>query len=139
MKQDMRKINSATALREAICKLEIEHAEEGRQLKAQFQLVYESVKPINMIKNTFKDAIASPGLKDTILNTSVGLVTGYLSKLLFVNVSHNPLRKILGLALQFGVTKLVAKNPEGVKTAGKALLNRIKSKFAHSANGTHIS
>lgn len=130
----MQKINSATGLREAILQLEIAHAEEGRLLKEQFNLAYESVKPINLIKNTFREVVASPGLIENILNTSVGLVAGYLSRLLFVNVSHSPLRKMLGIALQFGVTKLVAKNPEGVRSFGKILLKNIMSKFAHSAN-----
>ena len=126
----MQKINSAAALREAIVQLEIAHTEEGKILKQQFHLAYESIKPINLIKNAFKETVESPDLKDNILNTSVGLAAGYVSKLLFVNVSHSPIRKLLGIALQFGITKLVAKNPEAVKSMGKVLLNIIKKKPA---------
>ena len=132
----MKKINSAIALREAILQLEIRHAEEGRLLKKQFHLVYESVKPINLIKSTFKEAIASSTVKENILNTSVGLVSGYLSKLLFVNVSHNPLRKFLGFALQFGITDVVAIYPHMIKSIGSLVLNRVKRKFGPSPNGT---
>lgn len=135
----MQKINSAAALREAILQLEIRHAEEGRLLKKQFHLAYESVKPINLIKNAFKEVVSSGDLKENILNTTIGLAAGYLSKLLFVNVSHSPLRKMLGIALQFGVTKLVVKNPEGVKSLGNALLNKVKSKLAHSEKGTEAN
>ena len=126
----MQKINSAAALRNAIAQLEITHAEEGKMLKQQFHLAYESIKPLNLIKSTFKEAIESPGLKDNIINTSVGLAAGYLSKLLFVNVSHSPVRKFLGIALQFGITQVVAKNPEAVKSIGKKLMKIISSKPA---------
>lgn len=126
----MQKINSAAALRGAIAQLEIAHAEEGKMLKQQFHLAYESIKPMNLIKSTFKEAVESPELKDNIINTSVGLATGYLSKLLFVNVSHSPVRKLLGIALQFGITQVVAKNPEAVKSVGKKLMKIISPKSA---------
>jgi hypothetical protein len=126
----MQKINTAAALRDAIVQLEIEHAEEGKVLKQQFHLAYESIKPLNLLKSTFKEAAASQDLKDNIVNTSVGLAAGYLSKLLFVNVSHNPIRKLLGIALQFGITKLVATNPETVKSMGKSAMKIIKSKLS---------
>ena len=126
----MQKINSAAALRDAITQLEIAHAEEGKMLKQQFHLAYESIKPMNLIKSTFKEAIESPDLKDNIINTSVGLAAGYLSKLLFVNISHSPIRKLLGIALQFGITQVVAKNPEAIKSFGKKLMKIISPKSA---------
>jgi hypothetical protein len=132
----MQKINSAAALRDAIAQLEITHAEEGKMLKQQFHLAYESIKPLNLIKSTFKEAVESPDLKDNIINTSVGLATGYLSKLLFVNVSHNPVRKLLGVALQFGITQMVAKNPEAVKSIGKKLMKIISRKSVKASGET---
>ena len=126
----MQKINSAAALRDAIVQLEIAHAEEGKILKQQFHLAYESIKPMNLIKSTFKEVIESPDLKDNIINTSVGLAAGYLSKLLFINVSHNPIRKLFGIALQFGITQVVAKNPEAVKSIGRGLMKIISPKPA---------
>src|SRR5690349_19665478 len=46
-----KKINSAETLRQAIARLENTHDEEGKMLKQQFILAYESIKPINLIKN----------------------------------------------------------------------------------------
>jgi hypothetical protein len=132
----MQKINSAAALQDAIAQLEITHAEEGKMLKQQFHLAYESIKPLNLIKSTFKEAVESPDLKDNIINTSVGLATGYLSKLLFVNVSHSPIRKFLGIALQFGITQIVAKNPEAVKSIGKKLMKIISRESVKTSGGT---
>lgn len=138
----MQKINSATGLRTEIIRLESKRADEEKMLKEQFHLAYESMKPINLIKSTFKnavasgkEAIASPNLKENVLNISAGLATGYLSKLLFVGASHSPLRKLLGFALQFGITKAVAKNPETIKSLGKGFLKIIRSKFGEKVNG----
>ncbi|MBK5286811.1 MAG: hypothetical protein JJE25_15580 [Bacteroidia bacterium] len=141
----MNRKNQTDALHEAITLLEIIRAEELKSLKQQFHLTYESLKPFNLIKSTFKDAVASgkealasPDLKDNVLNTSVGLAAGYLSKRLFVGVSNSPLRKILGFALQFGITTFVAKNPEGIKSFGKGLVNIVKSKLGtNNINGQH--
>lgn len=126
----MQRINSEATLRDAIVQLELRRAVEEKMLREQFHLACESMKPINLLKSTFIEAVASPELKDNIVNTSVGLAAGYLSKLLFVNVSHNPIRKLLGIALQFGITKLVATNPEAVKSMGKGVMNIIKSKLS---------
>lgn len=117
----MQQINSATNLREAILELEKQQTGEGKILKEQFYLAYESVKPINLIKSTFKEVSASQDLKDNLLNTTVGITAGYLSKKLFEGVSNNPLRKLLGTALMFGITNAVAKNPETVKAVARGI------------------
>jgi hypothetical protein len=108
-------------------------------LREQLQLTYESVKPINLIKNTFKEVTASHELTDNIINTSVGLAAGYVSKVLFENVSHSPFRKLLGTALMYGMTNLVAKNPTTIKSLGMGFFNIIRyqvSKRLHT-NSNH--
>jgi len=129
----MRKIDSETGLRDAILQLEIQRTKEGKILKEQFYLAVDSVKPINLIKNTFKEAVASRDLKYDIVNTSVGLTAGYLSKIVFTSVLKTPLTKLLGTALMFGITNLVARNPETVKSLGKGFIKMIRSKPGRSA------
>ena len=131
----MQKNNSDTSIKDAILALSHQQAEEGRLLKEQFNLVYESIKPINIIKNTFKQAAASEELKENILNTSLGLAVGYLSKVLFEDVSTSPLKKLIGTALLFGITNIIAKNPETVKAFGKRFLNIIMNKSHHRLHG----
>lgn len=131
----MQKINSETDLRDAILQLERKRADEGIMLKEQFDLALDSVKPINLIKSTFKKAVASRDLRDNILNTSVGLTAGYLSKILFVSVMKSPLKKLLGTALMFGITNIVARNPEAVKSLGKGFFKMIRSKSGDRVNG----
>lgn len=88
----MKTINSTSELTEAILLLETRQADQGIQLREQFNLTYESLKPLNLIKSTFREAASSRELKDNIINTGTGLVAGYLSKKLFEGVSHSPLK-----------------------------------------------
>lgn len=125
----MQKINSETSLRDAILQLERKREDEEIMLREQIQLTYESFKPINLIKSTFKEVANSDDFKDDLINTSIGLTAGFLSKKLFEGVTHSPLRKFLGTALMFGIKKVVANNPETVKTVVHGFFNIIKSKL----------
>ena len=135
----MQKINSAEKLRDAILQLERKKADEEKMLKEQFHLVCESMKPINLIKSSFKEVAASRDLKNNILNTSIGLTVGYLSKILFERVSNSPIKKILGTALLFGMTNVVSKNSEAIKSIGSRVMKIISSKRSDGMNGTRIN
>ena len=119
----MNHINSAAKLREAILQLESAQAIEGNQLKQQFRMAYESVKPINLIKSTFKEVTTSQDLKDNLINAGIGITAGYLSKLLFVGMSDSPVKKLLGTALMFGITNIVARHPDTVKSVSTGVFN----------------
>ncbi|MFZ4398895.1 MAG: hypothetical protein ACOYO1_02585 [Bacteroidales bacterium] len=125
----MQIINTESSLKDAISQLEIKREEEGFLLKYQFHLVYESMKPINLIKNTFKEVAESEELKDDFINTTIGLTAGYISKKIFEGATNNPLKKIIGTTLMFGVKKIVAKNPEIVKSMVHGLFNVIRRKL----------
>ena len=121
----MQIINSKSGLRDAILQLESERAEEGKKLRAQLDLAYESVKPANLVKSVFKETVGSQDLKDHLMNAAVGLTAGYLSKKLVVGEDSSPFKRLLGALLSLGITIVVAKNPEAVKEFGIKILNRI--------------
>jgi len=123
----MNSINSDTELRAAILHLEAVQGEEIKLLKEQFHLAYESVKPINLIKSTFREATESTEVTNNFISIATGLATGYLSKKLFQSVSHGPLKNLLGTALQFGITTLIARNPQAVKAVGIGIWNLVSS------------
>lgn len=123
----MQTINSSSRLQAAILQLESQRAKDGRAMKADFHLAYESVKPINLIKRTFQEVVESDDLSDHIISSAVGLTAGYLSKTLFVGASHSPLKRLLGTVLMYGITNWVAKHPETVKSVGGGILNLIRS------------
>ncbi|MBK7871487.1 MAG: hypothetical protein IPJ74_12835 [Saprospiraceae bacterium] len=130
----MQKINSETDLRAAILLLENKQKEEGKVMREQFHIAYDSIRPINLIKSTFREAAASQEIKDNILTVSVGLTAGYLSKALFVNVSNSPFRRLLGTVLQLSITNIVVKNPEVVQSLGRGILRIIKHRQSNNIN-----
>ena len=50
-------------------------------------MTYESIKTINIIKDTFQDFTHSPDLKSNLLQTAVSITGGYLSKKLLFGKS----------------------------------------------------
>src|SRR4030042_3487647 len=99
----MQNITSTADLKNAIQLLEVEQGIKGQLLKEQFLLTFESLKPVNLLKSTLNDAASSPYLIDNILGNLLGLVTGYLTKKIFIGASGNKFRKLIGSILQFGV------------------------------------
>lgn len=124
----MEKISSVIELRESILLLEIKKANELKLLKEQFKITYESLKPVNLIKSKINELIESPDLKNNIINTTMGLAAGYLSKKALVGSTHNPLKQLLGTVLQIGVSSLVAKNSDGIKSTAITLLHTLLGK-----------
>ncbi len=112
----MKKINRIDDLHQSILLLELKQANEAIILKDQFDETLASLKPINLIKNTFSEITSLPDLKDNIVNASVGLASGYISKKLLFGNTHNPFKEILGSLIQMGVTSIVSKNADSIKT-----------------------
>jgi len=124
----MLNISSISELKNAIQLLEDEQTSKELLLKKQLLHTYESLKPVNLLKNTIKEVASSPYLIDNVIGTAIGLASGYLTKKIVVNASGNMFRKLIGSVLQFGVTNLVAQNPETIKSFGKYLFQLILSK-----------
>ncbi len=96
-------------------------------LKEQLNTTYESLRPINFIKNTIKDVTASPDIKEGIGKTLIGIATGFLAKKIMLGSSQNPLKKIAGMALQAIVTKIATNNSDKIKDSGINIFYTIKS------------
>lgn len=119
----MQKITSSTELRAAIVELELAQKSQGASLKNEFLVAYEAVQPINIIKSTVKQAIHSKDLKDDLINASVGMAVGYVSKELFEAESHSPARKLMGTAIMFGVSNVITNNPEMLQAIGESFMD----------------
>ncbi len=118
----MQKIYTESNLDESIYLLENRQAEERELLRVQFLITYEQIKPLNIIKNTFRDMVDSPEIKGNALNASIGLAAGYVSKSLFERVSNNPFKRVIGAVILLGITKAVERNPALVKSFGQTIL-----------------
>jgi hypothetical protein len=124
----MENITSTAGLKNAIQLLEVEQALNGQLLKEQFYFIYESFKPVNLLKSTLKDITSSPFLIDNILGTAMGLATGSLSKKMFIGASGNMFRKLIGSILQVGITNVVARHPDTIKSFGQFIFQHILRK-----------
>ena len=124
----MKNKNATNALNELIIVQEMKYANDLVKLKEQFEVAYDSVKPINLIKNLFHEVTASPEIKNDLLSNVIGFGTGFLSKKLLLGTSHNPIKKVFGTLFEFAVANLVSKNADGIKTIGGNLLNRFLKK-----------
>lgn len=124
----MKKITPIEQLQEQILLLEAKRVNDEALLKAEFKTTFESIKPINIIKNILDELIDLPDFKEDIVDTTLGLVTGYLSKKVVFGSTHSPIKQILGSLLQVGVTSLVTKNADGIKSFASHIIDNIFSK-----------
>jgi len=124
----MKNRNETDALNELILVEEMKYAHNLTQLKEQFHIAYESVKPINLIKNAFHQITASPEIKNDLVSNILGLATGFLSKRFLIGSPHNPVKKVLGTLFQFAVGNMVSRHSDGIKSIGGNLLKHFLKK-----------
>jgi len=124
----MQTITSAKELRYAIESLEADRIIQEQNLKNQVGLAFEYLRPVNIIKRSLKDFNSTKYLGNTISGAIMGLVTGYFSGKLFIGGSANIIRKLLGSMLQFGVTTVVAKKSDSIKSAGLSMFENFLHK-----------
>ncbi len=122
-------IKTTAHLASAIQTMEAKKLEQEEGLTKQFAKTYESLNPVNIIKNTINEVANTPGVKDNLLNFSVGIGTGIITKKLMIGKSDSLLKKIIGGAIEFGVANLVTGNAGFIREKGmQALSNFIKRK-----------
>lgn len=128
-------INNTSDLHAAIKKLEQQKEMQKDMLIEQFHTACESLKPVNILKNSLNRVVHSPGVVENIVNATVGLGAGLLSKKILIGKSTGIVKKLLGLVLEFGVAGLVSKNSDSIKSGGINLLSKIfKSKRSRQIN-----
>lgn len=113
----MKKVSPNGELNQLIDSMEKKRDEELIQLKEQMRAVHESLKPINLIKDTFKAVATSPDLKNRIGKTAIGIASGFLVKKVFFRNSRNPLKIISSIALQTIASGFATKNFNKIKSS----------------------
>ncbi len=102
-------------LKERIRELEIKQADEAKLLKEQLYLTYDGLKPINLIKNSAKEYATSAELRETILESSIILISGLISKKLISLTKGGPLLKLLASFLQLGSITFLTKYSDKIQ------------------------
>jgi len=121
----MQKITAAETLKNSISVLEQKQREEGKLLRNQLSAALESIKPVNILRKMIGDIAEPSELKDNLIQTATGLISGYVSRKMLVRSSKNPLLRLVGVFVQYGVTNFVSKNSDSIKTLGMYYLNKL--------------
>lgn len=116
------------SLREEIRALEIKQAEEGKLVKVHLLITYENLKPINILRNIVTDFYSSDNYKQDFLEIVAGMTSGFITKKIIIGRSKNPMLKLVGLAIQFGMTTLVSKKYNAIKDSIAHFINRFVEK-----------
>lgn len=124
----MKNKNATEALNDLILIQEMKYDNDLEQLKNQFDVAYESVKPINLIKSLVHKVSASPEIKNNLLSNVIGFGAGFISKKIVLGSLHNPVTKVLGTLFDFIVANLVSKKADRIKTVGANLLKHFFKK-----------
>jgi hypothetical protein len=91
----MQKIKSIEQLKIAIQQLEYAQSGEWVMLKEQLFVAAQTLKPLSIIRNIFKDAVSQPDLKTTVINVVLGLATGFVTNKIFPGKTTGPLAKLI--------------------------------------------
>jgi hypothetical protein len=76
-------------------------------LKEQYNDTVESFSPLNLIKSVTQEFCSSPDLKPNLINAVIGFganyLSNYLSKKILNEDANNPVQRLLGKLLKFGL------------------------------------
>ena len=118
-------INNAAHLKMAILELEQKRVLQEKELLLHLHQTYNSLKPVNMLKSAVHGLTSEPNLGNNVINALIGLGTGIISKKLVIGGSHNIFKKLMGVAVEFGVAGLVTKKGEEIKSVIGSTLKKL--------------
>ena len=129
---NMISINNEYELDLAITKLERKRLILEEELREDFHSIVEGLRPTNILKHTVQEIQESTSLRNNLLKVALGLGAGYFSRKLLVGKSAGVVKKLLGTALQYGITNFVARKhasqePGTDQPKKKSLFGRILS------------
>lgn len=124
----MENITSTAQLQQYIELLELRKDTEARLIKEELRSTLERLNPVTIIKTTVKDLAAAPDFKEDVMNMLLGLGTGFLSRKIAIGSSHNPIKKLLGTLVQVGITGIVSRNGNSIRSAITNVVGKLFNK-----------
>ncbi|MDB5275512.1 MAG: hypothetical protein JWR61_467 [Ferruginibacter sp.] len=118
-------INNVKELRTSIRQLEEQTEEQKEKLVKQFHDTYNSMKPINILKNSLNKVVHSPDVVEKIVNTGMGVGLSLLTNRLVIGKSAGVARKLFGTAMELGLANIVARKAAPVKLGALNILSKI--------------
>ena len=124
----MKNIATVASLKDTIRVLEVEQASKGQLLKEELSVVYESLLPINILRNTLKKYFGKSDLTENLSDSAMGMASGLLVKKILIGKSGNAFKKLIGSLIQMGISNLVTKNSDLIKSVGHEIIQYLFQK-----------
>jgi hypothetical protein len=112
----MEKIVNSVLLKEKIHELRLKEYRIKSELSQEFENLYDQVKPINFIKNTFKEAFGLFDINRQVVNTTLGITLGLFAKKIISGNSNKPIMMIFGTIVELVTTVFFTKNADSMKS-----------------------
>jgi hypothetical protein len=121
-------INNSTDLQAAIVELEKRRVIQESLLKEHFQVVKESMSPLNIIKKQFSKLTHTPEIRDGVFKTVAGVGIGLLTRNTFLGKTIPLVKSLMGNAVETSVDKSIKHGADTVKAYGTAIFNNLFGK-----------
>lgn len=105
----METVYTIDGLNQTIQQLERQQDTEWCAIKDEIDEIKESLKPLNLIRNTVEEINETVGFKSNIAQSAISIGIGYLAKRFVVGKGTTMFKSIAGSLLQLVVTNLVSK------------------------------
>ena len=118
-------INNSEELEKVIIELEKRKVVQENNLRLAFQSTIDSMKPMNLIKNTIHKVTHNSEIRNSALRTAAGIGIGILTKDMFLGKAIPVLRKIIGSSVETKVQDGMKNTANNVRAYGIALVNQL--------------
>jgi hypothetical protein len=125
----MQKTTAALELKQLIVLLERRQIEEGNLLKKQFTITYDSMKPLNVLRKLLLEFGSPSDIKDDLVQTATGVVSGFLTRRLLGRSSKNTFIRLAGIYLQHQVSNFIANHSDSIKVLGQYFIMKLSCHF----------
>lgn len=122
------KINNKSELDNAIRELENRKILQENLLINEFKATRESLRPINLIKESFHNLANNSDMQGGILKAAAGIGVGILAKKIFPGNSLSPIKKLLGGFFKAAAINSTISNADKIKAYGISIYHNLFKK-----------
>ena len=115
----MKTLSQNELLDERIKLLKIKQNHDFENLKNRFDATLESLKPINIVKETIADFKKSKDIKNSLFESALGIAGGYVTRKMLVGKSSGMLKKITATIIQYIVSNFITNKAEKINDENK--------------------
>jgi len=122
-------ITNAIDLRKSILQLEAKQKQELQLIKIDLEELMENLKPVNLVKQTLEDVIASKEIQADVIDLSLGTISGMLIKKMIVGKSNNTILNFTGKVVENFVSQKIIKERNTIHFLGSKFMSMFASKI----------